>query len=112
LAKSRLLHSARDASDGGVFISIAKAGFPNNIGFEYGLAAGEGDPSSGGWAEVIWGDLASTVVLSCVPSNTQAVLDIARKHGATAFYPIGKTVSNLFKVNNQIDTTISDLKQS
>jgi len=111
LADSRLLHSARDVSDGGVFLSVAEAGFLKNIGFE-GSNSSTPDPASGDYAKVIWGDLTSTVVVSCAPENTSAVLQVASKHGATGLYPVGKTVSDVFRVGSQIDTTIADLKQS
>ena len=110
LADQRLLHSASDISDGGVILAVAEAGFPRDIGFE-GSDFSTPDSTNGGYAKVIWGDLTSTVVVSCSSENIQSVLDIAKKNGATGFYPIGKTASKIFKVGSQIDTTIADLKQ-
>ena len=110
LADKRLVHSASDISDGGVYLSVAEAAFGKDIGFE-GSDFSTPDPSSGDYAKVIWGDMTSSVVVSCAPLNTQAVLDAARNHGATGFYPIGKTVPKIFKVGTQIDTTIAHLKQ-
>jgi len=110
LAGKRLISSASDVCDGGVYLSVVESGFPNNIGFESTMRT-FGDASDGGLAKVIWGDLSSSVVVSCRPDNTQSILDIAKAHGATGFYPIGRTARDDFNVEGFSPTTISELKE-
>ena len=111
LANQCLIHSAADVSDGGVYATVAKSCFPNLIGFE-STTKTYGEPAAGELAKVIWGEMSSTAVVSCNPSDTEAVLSVAEKHGATGFYSIGKTISEFFKVEGFRTATIAELNAS
>jgi phosphoribosylformylglycinamidine synthase II len=110
LADKKLLHSAADISDGGVPVAIAKSCFALNMGF-VSVDESVSNPTSGDWAEVLWGEISSSVIVSCSPDDTQAVIETAKKHGATGTNVMGVTVPAVFKMSNQISTTIADLKQ-
>jgi phosphoribosylformylglycinamidine synthase II len=110
LADKGLLRSASDVSDGGVPVAVAKSCFASNIGFQ--SVINSDDPNSGDLAKVIWGEISSSVVVSCSPDNTKAVIEVATKHGATGAYAIGITAPTVFRFGGQINTTIVDLKQS
>jgi phosphoribosylformylglycinamidine synthase subunit PurL len=111
LANDRLLHSASDVADGGVYATIAKSGFANSVGFESTIKT-FGNPSDGEYAKVIWGEMSSSVVISCAPSRTQVVLATAEKHGATGFYSIGRTIPESFRVEGFNEVTIRELRDT
>jgi phosphoribosylformylglycinamidine synthase len=81
LAKRKLLHSARDISDGGISVALAQAGFANGIG-----ATVEQDqslmvhPLFGLFAEP-----ASTILATTHPSNLAAIEKLA---GEYSFYAV------------------------
>jgi phosphoribosylformylglycinamidine synthase subunit PurL len=117
LADRRLLHSAKDSSDGAVFVALAEATFAKNIGFE-SLRAHGGAPMAEIDPSYYWTEYTSTVIVSCPASNTDKVVEIAKEHGASGAYPIGRTAPKIFRFHDPagnapfIDTTIADLKQS
>jgi phosphoribosylformylglycinamidine synthase len=114
LADQRLISSARDTDDGAVLVAVAESTFANNIGFEsleeQSMLASETP------AELYWLDFATTVLVSCRPENTEKVISLALKHGATGAYTIGKTVQENFVFHAKpqtpkwVDSTVSDLR--
>jgi phosphoribosylformylglycinamidine synthase subunit PurL len=117
LADRRLLRSAKDSSDGAVFVAVAEATFLKNIGFEShressGTPMSEIDPS------YYWTEFASTVIVSCDPASSETVIEIAKRHGASGAYTIGRTVPEVLRFHDPagrvpfIDALIADLKQS
>jgi len=118
LADMRLLHSARNTSDGAVFVSLAEATFAWNIGFE-SLPGHPGySPMSHADLGGYWTEYPSTVIVSCDTYNSESVIEIARKHGASGAYAIGSTVPDVFRFHDNagnapfIDTTVAELKQA
>ena len=115
LAHTQLLHSAKDSSDGAVFVSLAQATFAQNVGFESDMNSG-GTPMKEIDPALYWYEAPSTVIVTCAPANTHRVLEIAKRHGASGAYSIGKTTPDIFRFHDStgkvfIDATISDLRQ-
>ncbi|HEX3569849.1 MAG TPA: phosphoribosylformylglycinamidine synthase subunit PurL [Acidobacteriaceae bacterium] len=108
LSTERLLSSACDASDGGIFVALAKAALGRSVGFEQAYV--ENRPSSDFPADAYWREEASTVVISCRPENTARVLAIAEKWEADrGAYKIGVTVEERFTVEPFFRTTVREL---
>ncbi len=76
LAWRKLIHSARDLSDGGLAVALAQAAFPKGIGAEV-----EQDPSL--LAHPLFGlfaEPASTVLITCDPSQVSEIDAMAGEH--------------------------------
>ena len=77
LADRRLIHSARDLSDGGISVALAQDAFPNGIGAivdqDRSLLA---HPGFGLFAEP-----SSTILVSAARERTSAIDKVARDHG-------------------------------
>jgi len=111
LAKEGLLRSACDASDGGIFVALAKSTLSRGVGFETSYA--EGRPSSDFVADAFWNEESNTVVVSCRPEDTGRVIAIAEKWEANnGAYKIGTTVEDSFVVGPFFNTTVNDLISS
>jgi phosphoribosylformylglycinamidine synthase len=115
LANQKLLHSAKDSTDGAVFVALAEAGFDKSIGFE-SLADSTSIPMAQVDPSYYWAEYSSAVIVSCSASDNEKIIEIAKRHGASGAYPIGKTTPKIFRFHDRsglppfIDTTIADLK--
>jgi phosphoribosylformylglycinamidine (FGAM) synthase-like enzyme len=67
LIKKRLIRSAHDVSEGGLFVSLAESAFPNDLGFDV-VAADSGLRKDGYW----FGEAQSRVVVSVKPDGVPA----------------------------------------
>jgi phosphoribosylformylglycinamidine synthase subunit PurL len=93
LARRKLVHSARDVSDGGIAVALAQAGFARNIG-----ATVEQDPSL--LAHPLFGlfaEPASTVIVTCAASRTAAIEKLAGEFSFMAAR-IGTTGGNRLEI--------------
>ena len=115
LADCRLLHSAKDSADGAVFVALAEATFSKNVGFE-SLRDSTGTPMAEIDPSYYWTEYTSTVIVSCSASDTNNVIEIAKRNGASGAYPIGRTVAEIFRFHDSagkppfIDSTIAELR--
>jgi phosphoribosylformylglycinamidine synthase len=108
LAKEGLVNSACDASDGGIFVALAKAALSRGIGFETSYT--EQRPPTDFLPDVFWNEESNTVVVSCRPEDTARVIEIADKWEADkGAYKIGTTVEVSFVVSPFFNTTVSEL---
>ena len=114
LANERLIHSASDVSDGGPFVTLAKASCVSGIGVDAKQAAhGMNAEYEGFQPSSVWGESSSTVVVTCDPANTARVIQIAEALGAKGgAYAVGKTAEKIFRIEPFIDTTVGDLKSA
>jgi phosphoribosylformylglycinamidine synthase len=80
LAKQKLLHSARDISDGGISVSLAQACFGLGIG-----ARVDQDPSLMVYPLFgLFAEPATTVIVTAAPSNVDAIEELAREYSFIA----------------------------
>ena len=110
LATKGLVTSACDVSDGGIFASLAKASISNGIGLR-----NEPDSRSAAdfLADAYWTEDSSIAIVSCLPSATQAVIEVAEKWEADrGAYKIGRTVDEVFQLEPFFKTTVADLKST
>ena len=118
LANQELVHSAKDSSDGAVFVALAKATFANSIGFESTEGNNGYSPMATGDPTEYWIEYPSVVIVSCDPSKSESVIATAMKHGASGAYPIGRTVPHVFRFYDNggkppfIDTTVAELRSA
>jgi phosphoribosylformylglycinamidine synthase len=109
LAGKRLIHSARDISDGGIAVALAQSGFPHKIGASIEQdAALLAQPLFGLFAEP-----ASTVLVTAGPDQLAAIEQLASAHGYRATR-IGATGGNRIEigVNQQkkISASLEELR--
>ena len=102
LAKSELLHSACDISDGGIAVNLAQAGFTHNIGATVEQDSSLLDhPLYGFFAEP-----ATTMLLTAHPSQVAAIEEIADEFGFFAAR-IGTTGGNRLEITVHREQFIS-----
>jgi phosphoribosylformylglycinamidine synthase len=114
LSRDGAIHSASDISDGGLFVALAKATFANHVGLYADQAAHAMRSDFETFNnQSYWLESSSMVIVSCDPSKTDRVIQIAEALGAAGgAYRIGKTVEKQFVFEPFISTTIEDLKSS
>ncbi len=66
---------------------------------------------------MFWYEIPSTVIVSCSPADTEQVIAIAKKHGASGAYAIGRTANSIVKFSDSeglafIDATVAELKEA
>jgi phosphoribosylformylglycinamidine synthase len=112
LAKERLLHSASDVSDGGPWVTLAKATFANGVGLKADQAChGMNSEYAGFVPPSFFLETSSMVVISCDPTNTDRIIKIAEALGvAGGAYRVGQTVERQFIFEPFINTTIEELR--
>ena len=112
-AKAKLLHSACDVSDGGIFVALAKAALGMSIGFTSSLDAGENADRLLTAADAYWHEESSTAVVSCAPEHTPRILELADKWEADGgAYKIGETVRNHFVLEPFFNMALDELLNS
>ncbi len=108
--------SITDISDGGIVVSLAKAGFSRQIGFDVQL----GSKSPTETIQNLFGEYSSSAIVTCAKENVAALLASMEKvHTCMIASEIGETVQDkviirsresvFAKSNVLIDTTIRDL---
>ncbi|HSB74428.1 MAG TPA: phosphoribosylformylglycinamidine synthase subunit PurL, partial [Terriglobales bacterium] len=109
LVGSHAIESAHDCSDGGVAVALAESAFPRTVGAEVDLN------SNGVFTEgVLFGEMASRVLISCDPKKTSDIQQIAVKWGVRADR-IGRTVPEKLVIRidgrQAVSAKVSELRQ-
>ena len=107
LADARLLHSARDVSDGGIAVTLAESAFGNGIGVSAHLQEGPDLPLA--WR--LFGESATQVIVSCSAAAVQRIKSIVSKYAGLAVQDIGETVKHSFRVQVNGETVIDETVQ-
>jgi phosphoribosylformylglycinamidine synthase len=110
LADERLLHSARDISDGGIAVALAEGCFAHQIGVRVTVPGGlPDDPMSC----VLFAEHASEVIVTCAPESVEKIEKIADDCGFVTVVHLGTTIADRVEisVNGQpvISETIANL---
>jgi phosphoribosylformylglycinamidine synthase len=93
LIREKLIRSAHDVSEGGLFITLAESAFPGGLGFD--VKAGD----AGIRKDAYWfGESQSRVVVSVDPEKVEA---FKKKLGSLPYEAIGVVTSGIFKVDGQ-----------
>ena len=94
LAGKKLVHSAHDISDGGLFVALAEKSIMNAVaplGFSVDLENSDSGPYY--IQQQLFSEAQGRVVLSIAPENEKEVIDAANKHNVPVRV-IGKVVDN------------------
>ena len=81
LADAKLLHSARDVSDGGLAVSLAEASIGSGLGAIIGIVDETAPPAPSQPLEVLFSEPSSAVIVSCDPANVAAIAAVASQFG-------------------------------
>jgi len=99
LNEEKLLHSAHDLSDGGLFTALIESAFQHNIGFEI-------DTGSTLREDVcLFGEAQSRVLVSVNPVNETTMVNYLNKQNFP-HQKLGKTISNKININQQDWNTV------
>lgn len=103
----KLINSAHDISEGGLFISLIESCFNRNLGFSTPLSLGEG---LGVRSDAFWfGESQSRVVVSVSKENRNDFNMLLEKMEMTVTY-LGKVTSGNIKVNGEDWGTVNEWK--
>ena len=78
MAQARVLHSARDLSDGGLAVALAEGGFRNQLGAQITI-----QQSALSDLLTIFGEEASRILVTCAAASANQVEKIAAQYGLT-----------------------------
>ncbi len=81
LANAKLLHSARDVSDGGLAVSLAEASIGSGLGAIIDIVDETAPPAPSQPLEVLFSEPSSAVVVSCAAANVAAITAVASQFG-------------------------------
>jgi len=109
LAKSGLLDSAHDCSEGGLAVALAECGFGRGVGMKVDLSSQDLPAEF-----VLFGEDASRVVVSCDRSKLSGIQQVAAKYGLSADV-IGETVSGEMEIRVDgrvvVSASVSELRE-
>jgi phosphoribosylformylglycinamidine synthase subunit PurL len=94
LAKQRLIHSARDISDGGIAVALAEACFCHGVGVRANLSKAPDLPAE--WD--LFGETASQCVLSCSKASVAQIEKLIGQYPGLMVATLGETVTDLFEL--------------
>jgi phosphoribosylformylglycinamidine synthase subunit PurL len=89
LAKSGLIHSAADISDGGLAVAVTEASIPHKLGAEVRLQTYTKDVEYPDTCR-LFAEEAMQVLVTCDPKNVQAIKDVAEDFGFVTVIEIGR----------------------
>jgi phosphoribosylformylglycinamidine synthase subunit PurL len=101
-AERGLLASAHDCAEGGAAVALAECAIRSGVGLDCVL------PAVGPRPEVtLFAESAGRVVLSCAPSDREALLALARSHGVPALR-IGRTGGARIGIGPGVDVSLAE----
>ncbi|MBV9173832.1 MAG: phosphoribosylformylglycinamidine synthase subunit PurL, partial [Chloroflexi bacterium] len=103
MANQELLSSAQDVSDGGLAIALAECVMLGGTGATLHL--------TGSLDVVLFSEDQARAVVSCLPSQVDAVLAGALAHGVPADV-VGTSGGDVLRINDAVDLTVEQLKQA
>jgi phosphoribosylformylglycinamidine synthase len=96
LADERLLHSARDISDGGIAVALAEGCFARQIGVRVTVPSGLAD---GPMACVLFAEHASEAIVTCAPESVEKIKNITDDFGFLTVVPLGVTTADRIELS-------------
>jgi len=105
LADERLLHSARDISDGGIAVALAEGCFAQQVGVRVEVSGGlSGDPM----ACALFAEPGSEVLVSCAPDSVDKIKKIADESGFVTALNLGSTIADQVEIRINGQPVISE----
>jgi phosphoribosylformylglycinamidine synthase II len=105
LIKNKLIESAHDISEGGLFVTLTESGFYNELGFDVSKKE-ESIRSDAYW----FGEAQSRVVVSVKASKLNETKQLLQQTGV-AFSELGKVTAGEIKLNGQSFGDLKDWKE-
>jgi phosphoribosylformylglycinamidine synthase subunit PurL len=110
LIQQELIDSAHDCSEGGLAVALAEKAFPKGMGARVNMASSELAPDN-----VLFGEDASRIVISCDAGNLPRIKQVAAKH-ATAVDLIGETIPDNLEISVEgkrvVSAAVSELMEA
>ncbi len=103
LAKTQLLSSAHDCSDGGLAVALAESALLGGVGF-----VGEGDWAGGRWDAALFGEAPSRAVVSC-PASSVAAVEAASAAARAPAVKLGAVGGDRFVLPSLVDEPVEAL---
>jgi phosphoribosylformylglycinamidine synthase subunit PurL len=94
LAEQRIIHSARDISDGGVAVALAEGSFCHGVGVRANLLKAPDLPAE--WD--LFGETASQCILTCSQESVADVERVVSQYPGLMVATLGETVTELFEL--------------
>ena len=105
LADERLLHSARDISDGGIAVALAEGCFAKQVGVRVEVPGGlTADPV----ACALFAEHASEVLISCAVESIEKIKKIVDDFGFVTIVNLGSTVADQVEIRVDGEPVISE----
>jgi phosphoribosylformylglycinamidine synthase len=104
LAEERLITSASDVSDGGIAVTLAKAGFAKGVGAAVSLDHVDGDAV----AVELFNEEASVVVVTCTDAAFTRLTEVCGQFGSVTARDIGTTGGKMLDIFTPNGSAISD----
>jgi phosphoribosylformylglycinamidine synthase len=105
LADERLLHSARDISDGGIAVALAEGCFAKQVGVRVTVPSGAADDPV---ACALFTEHASEVLISCAPESVDKIKKIADDFGFVTLLNLGSTIADRLEISMNGQPVISE----
>ncbi|MGC1871351.1 MAG: phosphoribosylformylglycinamidine synthase subunit PurL [Acidobacteriaceae bacterium] len=105
LADEKLLHSARDISDGGIAVALAEGCFAKQVGVRVEMSGGL---SSDPMACTLFGEHASEVLISCALESIEKIKTIVEDFGFVTLVPLGSTIADQVEIHVYAEPVISE----
>jgi phosphoribosylformylglycinamidine synthase subunit PurL len=105
LADERLLHSARDISDGGIAVALAEGCFQKQVGVRAEIPSRlSGTPM----ACVLFAEHASEVLISCAADHVEKIKAIVDASNDVTMLPLGETIADQVEIRVKTQPVISE----
>jgi len=105
LTDEKLLHSARDISDGAIAVALAEGCFAHQIGVRVEMPDGV---LSYPLTYAVFGEHASEVLISCAPESLEKIKDIVGDFGSITLLNLGLTIADQVEINVNGQQVISE----
>jgi phosphoribosylformylglycinamidine (FGAM) synthase-like enzyme len=104
LADEKLLHSARDISDGGIAVALAEGCFVHNIGVRASLVGLFDDRM----VCHLFAESPSQVIVTCANESVQSVKDIVEGFDSVFAFQLGETIADRLEISVGNEPVISE----
>ncbi len=108
LIRKKMIQSAHDLSDGGLFVALAESSFQYNLGFEVQKPANLKDIRKDAF---YFGEAQSRIIVSVKPENKVHFEEFLKENNFEDFLQIGHVTTENFKCDNAIWINDQDAKK-
>jgi phosphoribosylformylglycinamidine synthase subunit PurL len=103
LIKSKVIQSAHDVADGGLYVALAEASMPNGLGFDIATESGIRKDA------FLFGEAQGRIVVSVAPADQDRFVEMLAA-SETEFTLLGTVTDGYFHVDEQLFGHVTDVK--